>query len=535
MKSSTLSAAFVLMFAASFVSAQEKKGQPAFTFWGRMTMGSIVSSAVETSGYDIPFEGEWLENFDGGVRVTRPLSTSLTGRLNIGVVINTSTVTPKGLTYEYASKKAVPVLLDASLQYRRAAFFGNNDTLTAEFGYFPFKYNAQSTNLGEYLFRSGTYPGWLISGFENSIDRPKLAGAHLGHVFGSDFRLQQDIIVNTELDVFPYHDINLSYIVTPSFRRLINFGLGVELARLIAVDPRKTTIGLDSVYKHLYDEKIGYIDTSTGDTIRYTFKGTKVMGRAMFDIKNAVGELAGLFGNEDLKNLFGDASGFFGREDLKVYGEAAVLGVKDYAGWYGNIKDRVPAMVGINWPTHQLLSYCVIPGVMGYMLEPKKAARRFMGTNVPEKMITGGSFGTGGVVVGVGSWLLDRWLHTNSKLDIISIEVEHYSSPYINAQDYIWKGASPVPYIAGRPSGSSFPNYNRDWADSMAQTNDDIKWSIYASKKFGEVLRISAQAACDHSPKNWYTPWPAPQSAKYTDMVPRTRDWYFMMRASFYF
>lgn len=513
----------VSLLVTSLVSAQEKPVQPDFTFWGRMTMGSIVSSAVETSGYDIPFQGEWLENFDGGVRMTRAVSPSLLGRLNIGVIINTSTVSPgHGMTYEYVAKKVVPTLLDAALQYTRGGLFGKSDTLTTELGYFPFKYNAQSTNLGEYLFRSGTYPGWLISGFENSIDRPKLAGVHVGHVFGSGIRLKQDLLVNTELEVFPYHDINVTYIVTPSFGSLFNFGLGVELARLIAVDPRKTTIGLDSMYKHLYESRIGYIDTATNDTIRYTFKGTKLMGRATLDIKAIIETVAG-------------TQSFFGKEDLKVYGEAAVLGVKNYSGWYNNIEDRIPAMVGMNWPTNQLLSYCVIPGVMGYMLEQKRTAREFMGTTVHEKIITGGSFGAGGMVFGVGSWLLDRWLHGNSKLDIISIEVERYSSPYSNAQDYIWKMASPVPYIAGRPS-PSIPNYDTDWNDStMAQTNDDIKWSIYASKKIGKNLRLSAQAASDHSLKNWYTPWPAPQSAKYTDMVPRTKDWYYMMRMSIYF
>jgi hypothetical protein len=456
-KTASLSAAGVLLV-ASLVSAQEKTVQPDFTFWARMTMGNIVSSAVEKSGYDIPFNGEWLENIDGGIRVTRAVSQTLTGRLNIGAVVNTSTVTPMGLTYEYGAKKVVLALLDATLQYTRGGLFGNNDTLIAEIGYFPFKYNPQSTNLGEYLFRSGTYPGWLISGFENSIDKPKLAGAHVGHAFGSDIRIKQDLIVNTELDVFPYHDINLTYIVTPSFGRLFDMGLGVELARLIAVDPRKTTVGLDSVYKNRYDPKIGSIDTATGDTIRYTFKGTKIMGRATLDIKE----------------LFGGQAAFFGNEDCKLYGEAAVLGVENYAGWYNKIKQRIPAMIGFNFPAFKLL-------------------------------------------------------------DVLSIEVERYASPYINAQDYIWKGDSPVPYIAGRPAGSSFPNYNSDWNDSLAVTNDDIKWSIYASKKFGKCLRLSAQAASDHSPKNWYTPWPAPQSAKYTDMVPRTRDWYYMMRVSFYF
>ena len=45
---------------------------------------------------------------------------------------------------------------------------------------------------------------------------------------------------------------------------------------------------------------------------------------------------------------------------------------------------------------------------------------------------------------------------------------------------------------------------------------------------------MSAQAACDHTPKNGTSP-AAPQSAKYSDMVPKDDDWYFMMRLSFTF
>jgi hypothetical protein len=454
------SSALFLVF-SSFASAQDSV-KTTFMFWSRSTIGQVVSSTIEKTGYDIPFEKEWLETVDGGMKITRTLSPYLTGRLNLGIVVNVATVTPKGLTYEYGVKKVAPALLDTCLEYRLGGLFLSNDQLAVELGYFPFKYNPQSTNLGEYLFRSGTYPGWLIAGFEHSIDRPKLAGVHASYTMGSAFQLKQDLIVNSEHDMFPYRDINLTYIATPAYGRILNCGLGVELARVIAMDQRKTTIGSDTMYNNRYDPKIGYIDTATGDTIRYTFQGTKLMGRATVDIK------------EIIRGLFGVGLGIFGGEDLKIYGEAALLGVKNYPGWYNKREERIPIMLGFNVPV-------------------------FKG------------------------------------LDVLSFEVERYQSPYINTQDYIWKGGSPVPYIAGRPSGSSYPDYNRDWNDSMAVTDDDIRWSVYASRKIGKYFRLSAQAACDHTPKNWYTPWPAPQSAKYTDMVPKSEDWYFMTRLSMYF
>ncbi len=498
-------AAVIVQF--SLASAEEEAAKTDFMFWSRMTMGKVVASTLER-GYDLPFQGEVLEKIDGGIKITRVLSPTLTGRFNFGVVVNAASVSPKLPTNEYSTKRVGPVLLDATLEYRRGGLLARNDTLLAELGYFPFKYNPQSTNLGEYLFRSGTYPGWLISGFEHSIDRPKLGGVHLAHVLGSSVRLRQDLIVNTELDVYPYHDINLTYIATPSFGKLFNFSLGVEFARLIAVDPPKTTLGLDPFYRNRYDAKIGYIDTTTGDTIRYTFKGTKLMCR----------------GTLDFKEFFGGANGFFGKEDLKFYGEAAWLGVKNYAGWYEEPKERVPAMLGFNWPTHQLLSYSIVPGIMAYALEPVRS----------KKALRGEIFGATGVFTAVGTWLMDRFWHWNTKLDVISIEVERYAFPYTNTQDYIWKGTSAIPYISDRPS-TSYPEYNRDWNDSLAQTDDDIRWSVYVSKRIGNHVRLSAQTAYDHTPKTWYTPVPSPQSAKYSDMVPRKGDWYFMMRMSLYF
>jgi hypothetical protein len=441
------------------VLASESSIQTNFMFWSRFTLGKVVASTLESAAtYDTQFEGEWLETVEGGFRVIRNLSPYWSGRLNMGVQINAAIVGPNGYpTNEYSAKKAVPILLDATLEYKRGGLFATSDTLTTELGYFPFKYNPQSTNLGEYLFRSGTYPGCLVSGFEHSIDRPKLAGVHVSYVLGSTIQLRQDLIVNTELDIYPYRDINLTYIATPSFNRLFDFGLGVEMARLISVDPRKTSIGLDTSYLHKYDPKIGYIDTMSGDTIRYTFKGTKFMCRATFDFKE----------------LFGGGEGVFGKEDLKIYGEAALLGVKNYAGWYENWKERVPMMVGFNIPTFKLL-------------------------------------------------------------DVFSIEIERYTSPYVNSQEFIWKGSSSVPYLAGYPS-LKFPNYDIDWNDSLARTDDDIKWSIYASRRIGKYLRISVQAASDHTPKIWYTPIPPPQSSKYDDMVQKTKDWYFTMRLAFLF
>ena len=75
-----------------------------------------------------------------------------------------------------------------------------------------------------------------------------------------------------------------------------------------------------------------YVDPSLPDsTGHYTFAGTKLMARASFDFK-------------PFFKSFSDR--FLGPNDLKIYSEAAILGVKDYPGYYSKLRDRIPRMIG---------------------------------------------------------------------------------------------------------------------------------------------------------------------------------------------
>ncbi|MBN1129464.1 MAG: hypothetical protein JXA71_10785 [Chitinispirillaceae bacterium] len=488
---------------------------PSFMLWGRATFGQVVSSIYETGSYDFDFEKEWLQNFEGGVRLNRQISPELCGRFHIGFGAIASTVGQKNSpSAELTARKFAAVLLDGSMLYSRPGFLMENDSLQVELGYFPFKYHPQAMNLGEYLFRTGVYPGVVVCGFEHANnDKPKLGGIHLGYGAPMAGWLKLDLLLNAELDMYPLHDLNLTGIATYAPHRVFTLGAGVEFARLLVLDERKTTPGTN---QRSVDNWVGYIDPLTGDTTLYTFKGTKLMGRATLDLKAALEIATGPLA-------------FFGREDLKVYGEAVVLGVKNYPGWYADRQKRMPVMFGINWPTNQLLSYAIVPGVMGYLLEQKKGDRAFMGMTIKEKHFKAGAFGIGGMITGAASWLLDRMLNTNTKLDLLAVEGEYYGSMFANSQEYMWKSRSPVPYT-GTSSGMNHVN----WSDSLAKTDDDWKWSVYASRKIGSHFRVSAQAASDHTPKNWYTPGP-PSFVKYTEMVPRSRDWYWMTRVTYYF
>jgi hypothetical protein len=321
-------------------------------------------------------------------------------------------------------------------------------------GYFPYKYNPDARNLGEYLFRSTAYPQTLTTEFDFSFAR--LAGLYAQSSYDAGpHRFDLDLLANINTEWIAIGDLNLSLLGSYNFMHLFEIGAGVQFGSFISADEKTTTPESNSTR---------YLD-GTDSSNCYTFRGTKVIGRASIDPKKVL------------------PFAIFGAEDLKIYSEAALLGVKNYGValytpvWYNSILERIPVMVGVNWPTHQIPSYCFIPGAMGYLLEPNKS----------EKATTAGIYGATGVLIGAGSWVLDRWLSINSKLDILSIEAEWWGNRYPNSMQGIVEGGLPLPFLEETKE-----------IDSTLYKNDNLKWSVFGAKTFARYYRISFQAASDH-------------------------------------
>ncbi|MDZ7262100.1 MAG: hypothetical protein ONB05_08355 [candidate division KSB1 bacterium] len=111
---------------------------------------------------------------------------------------------------------------------------------------------------------------------------------------------------------------------------------GIVFDRLFAAHPLATTpenltnlvINRDTV-----KASDGITDSVVADTNGYyTFGGTKVMARIAFDPKPLL------------------PWNFFGRRDVRIYGEMAVLGIKNYPRYYEKITERMPVMLGFNIP-----------------------------------------------------------------------------------------------------------------------------------------------------------------------------------------
>jgi hypothetical protein len=226
-----------------------------------------------------------------------------------------------------------------------------NPAASLQMGLFPYKYNPDAMNLGEYLLRSGTYPGTLVTGGWNIVSKASymMQGLRL-NVSLWDGKFQSDFLLPMERDIAPMGDLSPTYVGSVKPIPGVEIGAGVDCNHCVPFKPSQTSP------KKLADPTDpsgnpgnAYIVPNPDVAARattpyvrdttqfYTFKGVKLMGRISLDPKPYFNS-----------TLLGD-------EDLKVFAELAVLGVKDYPFFYESIYNRMPIMFGINLPMFRLL------------------------------------------------------------------------------------------------------------------------------------------------------------------------------------
>lgn len=324
----------ILFFTALGTCAQEElKIAPVFSGYTSFEASELVKGyvSIANSGNAGPVISPfWMENAkvgiinDAAIGSHLHIITAIEGKL--GFCLTTDYSTFNGDIPSQQPK------WDFSIQQGKGLYsFGDPETpiLEIEAGYFSYKYDPAVRNLGEYLFRSFCYPASVL----NTFDRPY--ADLLGLRIGDSFRLpvgvlHHDFLLTSETKYYPLKDFSVSELADYTLSRIFSVGAGVSLYRLLPVhlytsDP-----------SHLKSTYNRYIDSTTMDTAYYSFSGTKLMVRLSFDIKGII------------------PMDFLGSEDLKIYGEAAILGLKNYPGYYANIGERIPMMVGFNFPTFRI-------------------------------------------------------------------------------------------------------------------------------------------------------------------------------------
>jgi hypothetical protein len=301
--------------------------------WGQVVQGHN-KYAAEIS--HVAFERIYLGT---GLNIQLSENTKFTGRLDVKAFNEFPRLLNPGATRRYYYYF---YLHQAELTHRFVNLF-NIDGLQLNVGggYFPYKYNSDTRNLGEYLFRSTAYPQTLTTEFD--MPWARLAGLYGRFAYSAGIhKLGLDILADLNTEWMAIGDLNLTMIASYSYARLFEIGAGVQFASLISADESFTTP------KNFYTQ---YVINANDTSHNYSFRGTKLMGRFSFDPKKFV-----------------PARDMFGEQDLKIYGEASLLGVKNYGVaqhspvWYNSILERIPVMLGFNFPVFKFLDVLSLEG-----------------------------------------------------------------------------------------------------------------------------------------------------------------------------
>lgn len=349
-----------------------------------------------------------------------------------------------------------------------------NPVASLQFGLFGHKYNPDAKNLGEYLFRSGTYPGYLWTGgwsFLNSA--AYLAQGIRLKVPMFEGKLTHDFTLYMERDILPAHDLTPGYLLTWKPASFLEVGAGVAWQNGISFKPDSILSPHD--LRNAYGKKSGLPLTEaerndpalSRDTLGYyTFQGFKGMARVSADL----GVLAGLPAG-----------------DFKIYSEIALLGFKDYPFYYEKKSERMPLMAGINIPTFGLLDMLSIE--CEYLKSP---FRNDINYAYRER-----------IPLPVG---------------------ESTSDPTLYRRE-LWRSR----LLAGGTAADTAAFDSLTSKLNSDAKKDDFKWSIYARRKITGAITLTAQAASDHF-RPFEIVYARPANEPITS---KAAEWYYVVRLEF--
>ncbi len=329
-------------FLFSTLFAQEESGIEfkRVSISGQFDNGQIVkgrTSYTENNAKDYDFDGEFFQRM--GVWITQEAVVEERLQLIVGVGgIFWYSIPSDANTVSSRQTQFGPGISQAQGVYT----FGDleNPSARLQMGFFPYKYNPDAKNLGEYLMRSGAYPGYLVTGGWSMLNSAgyMMQGLRVNSQFW-DNRVNLDFLIAMERDLPPLFSMTPALVASVTPVKGVRLGAGAACNHCLPVKPSRETPrdpqGRTYVITGFDSTGVPIRDSSS----RYTFQGIKVTGTASFDPKAYVPL----------------PEAFFGPEDFKVYGEVAVLGWKNYPFLYEKRTERMPIMGGVNIPTMRLL------------------------------------------------------------------------------------------------------------------------------------------------------------------------------------
>ena len=458
---------FAGFFAAFIALGHGEDEQPAIALhgFGSMQVGQLVKYKYQSQD----FSGRWMQENRLGLGIDAILHPRLSLYLRMEGALSYNTM-PDTALQRPTDNILAPLFginPDRAEMVLNLSPESEDSVVRIGIGIFPYKYNREARNLGEYLFRSGCYPGFID---QEGFDWPqwRLAGLRLeNNLFGF---WRNEFMITSELYLPPFNDLSIALLSDVSVaRRALNLGAGIQFYRAIPMDDFLTTPKMAKRGGLGARAPNYFVDSMTNDTTFYTFAGAKLMGRFAFDVKR----------------LFN--WGMFGKEDLKLYGEAVILGIKNYPPnlhtddmmifvqgqplcefGYNKLLQKTPIMAGINIPAFKLL-------------------------------------------------------------DVISFEWEYYGKKYVNAvplpghYDPFYPSTQ-TPKYPSNPEKGRFYDSTGFYKSGEAQ----FKWSFYAKKTLFKRFTITVQLARDHIRTNEIGLMPI--NFDMEEALVRNQHWYWRMK-----
>lgn len=334
-----------LGLALAALPAAADEGEPKLDFHGAgWLQGGRVENSFATPGEGNAYDKNWVGQSGGLLTLHTAIDEHWDGTLGLGAAV---VQLARGSRLQ--ANKWYPFWV-SWLDEARIGF--THPMGTGEFklnlGSFHYGYNPDIKNFGQYLMHGYVYPGTIVT----SLTGPLGVNQNLSGIMAS-FKIgpiSDDLIANIETEDKPLYDISVADIVTWKLGSLLEVGAGVNFYRVLPANDKATSPGKDCKEAYLgpYASRgqanaCFLLDTVSRDasgnptrvdTITGSLAGTKVMGRLRVDPKAA----------------FGYESGVFAKDDFVIYGELALLGLKDYPQFYQKKSRRMPVMFGINFP-----------------------------------------------------------------------------------------------------------------------------------------------------------------------------------------
>jgi hypothetical protein len=343
------------------VGAQEVKGEDEileFKAHGLVAFeaGQIVSGVRNEGTNMLPIDHIWQER----------LLLRIGGQVDLGERFTASFLAQGNLAFSYPMDNANK---DKNSLSARKIFFPlegqgsysignvNSPFLKIALGFFPFKYNQDVRNLGEFMFRTSTYPLY----FNNEFDFPR--ARLLGLRLTSDIKVNEILssihaegLFFSELDFYPAQNWGLAAIASVKLFNILEIGGGITGNNLFSVYGNANKTGFEfldlvtpksDLNKYLdtnnitmrVDTQYSFPDTNYDTAIAgyYTFRGSKAMVRLALDPKPLI------------------PLSIFGENDLRLYAEMCIVGLKNYPYQYEKPICRMPIAFGFNFPGFKIV------------------------------------------------------------------------------------------------------------------------------------------------------------------------------------